>query len=155
MARGSDSGYLRNRRVGTRWRHLLLGGPRVRDRWKLVFAGQRYGTLHELGNNTAIPELDIYTDWGGLPGQFVGESTPPDLSGGLPELGEFTASGFVSAPDSCYWAVLKSSAGGEFGWAATSDETGTGPGYTTNGAYSSDLGATWTSSDPELESSCR
>jgi hypothetical protein len=95
-------------------------------------------------DNTAIPELDIYSDASGSPGFLLSTLVAPDVSAGYPELGQFTASGLLLSPNSAYWAVFKASDGGAIGWAVSPDPTGTGAGYTLDGAHSLDGGATWT-----------
>jgi hypothetical protein len=102
-------------------------------------------------SNTAVPELDIYSDANDAPGQLVAHIAAPDLSAGFPQYGEFTASGVTLAPNSAYWAVLKASDNGIIGWAISPDSSGSGVGFTTNAAYSLDAGTTWTTENSSFE----
>jgi hypothetical protein len=91
---------------------------------------------------TGKAELDIYDDGGLQPGSLVGTlDSPSSYSSGLTAT-TFTTSGINLSANSNYWVVLKATSG-EFDWAWTTDNTGTGAGFQGTWGNSSDAGSTW------------
>jgi hypothetical protein len=91
---------------------------------------------------TGKAELDIYDDGGLQPGSLVGKLVSPvSYSSGLTAT-TFTTSGINLSANSNYWVVLKATSG-EFDWAWTTDNTGTGAGFQGTWGNSSDAGSTW------------
>ena len=92
-------------------------------------------------------QLDLYSD-AGQPASMLSAFTSPlfftsDLSPTT-----FAGSGFLLAPNSTYWLVLKAPSG-EFDWGWTEDAVGAGVGFTHTWGFSDDAGTTWTTADIE------
>lgn len=86
--------------------------------------------------------LSIYTDGGLQPGSLVGSLlSPAGYSTTLTEI-TFTASGLSLSTNSIYWVVL-SAASGQFDWAYTTDNAGSGVGFQHTWGISDDAGLTW------------
>ena len=89
--------------------------------------------------------LRIYSDSGFKPGALVGTMTSPaSYPAGLGD-SLFTSGGIGLLPNSTYWVVLSAPAG-QYNWAWTSDNTGSGVGFQHTWGHSEDGGATWTES---------
>lgn len=100
------------------------------------------------GSGFDAAEVAIYTSAGagvGQPGVPVGTLSSPVASGPLVS---FTASGITLAPSSTYWVVLRSTtAGKNYFWRWTPEDTGTGVGFLHTWGFSDDSGAHWTTYD--------
>jgi hypothetical protein len=86
--------------------------------------------------------LQIYTDSGFQPGLLVGTMTSPASYTSVLGNNLFTSPGIALAPNSTYWAVLEAPTG-QYNWAWTSDDTGSGVGLQHTWGFSTDAGATW------------
>jgi len=93
-----------------------------------------------------VAEADIYTDKSLQPGSLVGVLTSPDSYPTSDANVTFTASGITLNPNSTYWLVLKAISG-EFDWAWTMDDAGSGVGFQHTFGHSSDSGKTWDTYD--------
>ena len=90
-------------------------------------------------------ELDLYSD-AGEPGSLLSILTSPaSYSGSLLQT-IFSGNGFSLSANSIYWLVLKP-IGGEFDWAWTASNTGSGVGFTHTWGVSDDAGLDWFTSD--------
>jgi hypothetical protein len=96
-----------------------------------------------LSNPTAgVAELNLYSNGLLQPGSLVGTLTPPEsYSSGLSNT-TFSSSGLTLSANSTYWIVLKALSG-EFDWAWTADNSGTGTGFQGTWGISTDAGGTW------------
>lgn len=96
-----------------------------------------------LSNSVAgLAEVDVYTNSLLGPGALVAAMTSPSsYSSSLSDV-TFSTSGITLSANSTYWVVLKALTG-EFDWAWTTDNTGTGSGFQGAWGSSSDAGATW------------
>jgi hypothetical protein len=86
--------------------------------------------------------LSIYTDDGLQPGSLVGMLTPPASYSSTLATTTFTASGIALAASSTYWVVLRADSG-QFNWAWTNDNTGSGAGFQHTFGDTDDAGDTW------------
>lgn len=101
--------------------------------------------LRSAGTGTAT--LQIYSDSSGSPNASIATLTSPGSYSGTLSNTTFTASGVTLAPNSAYWVVLKGPDSNTiFEWSYTDDNTGSGVGFSTNWAYSDNLGTSWTPS---------
>jgi len=90
--------------------------------------------------------LDLFSDSNGRPGISVGSlGTPGSFSSTLTPTG-FSGSNLPLLANTTYWLVLQSS-GGEYQWAYTDRNTGSGIGFVGTWGASDDAGATWLASD--------
>ncbi|QEL20120.1 choice-of-anchor R domain-containing protein [Limnoglobus roseus] len=98
-----------------------------------------------LSNPTAgVAEVDIYTDGGNQPGSLVAAVTSPSTysTSSLAATTFTSASGVSLTANTTYWVVLKATSG-EFDWAYTISNSGTGDGFQGTYGQSADAGATW------------
>lgn len=86
--------------------------------------------------------LDLYSDGTLEPGSLLGTLTPPDSYSSSLDSATFTASDLTLAPNTTYWLVLSADSG-EFDWAWTTDNTGSGAGFLRTWGQSDDAGVTW------------
>lgn len=97
-----------------------------------------------LSAGTGNATLQIYSDSSGSPNASIATLTSPGSYSGTLSNTTFTASGVTLAPNSAYWVVLKGPDSNTiFEWSFTDDNTGSGVGFTTNWAYSDNLGSSW------------
>ena len=90
-------------------------------------------------------ELDLYSDVG-QPGSRLTILTPPASYSDSLSPTIFLGGAFSLDANSTYWLVLKT-IGGEFDWAWTASNTGSGVGFTHTWGVSDDAGADWFTSD--------
>jgi hypothetical protein len=95
-------------------------------------------------NSTA--QLSLYSDGGLEPGTMLGNFTSPASFSITLSPTVFTATGLSLSTSSTYWIVLKAISG-DFNWAWTTDNTGTGTGFQHTWALSDNAGGTWFPSD--------
>ena len=89
-----------------------------------------------------VAEVDLYSNSLLQPGFLVGTLTSPlSYSTSLSNT-SFSSNGLALSANSTYWLVLKALSG-EFDWAWTSDNTGTGTGFQGTWGSSTDAGVTW------------
>ena len=88
-------------------------------------------------------QVDIFTDSSFAPGTLVGTLTSPSSYPSSDSNVTFTASGITLNSASTYWVVLKALSSGEYAWAWTEDDTGSGIGFQHTWGYSDDSGSTW------------
>jgi PEP-CTERM motif len=89
-----------------------------------------------------VAEVDLYSNSLLQPGSLVGTLfSPSSYSTGLSNT-TFSSNGLTLSANSTYWLVLKALSG-EFDWAWTSDNTGTGTGFQGTWGSSTDAGAAW------------
>ena len=91
-------------------------------------------------------QLSLYSDDGLRPGNLIGTLVSPGSYSSTAAHTAFAGTGNALSANSTYWIVL-SSLNGQFNWAWTLDNTGTGSGFQHAWALSSDAGQTWFSSD--------
>ena len=96
-----------------------------------------------LSNPTAgVAEVDLYMNSLLQPSSLVGTLTSPgSYSTGLSNT-TFSSNGLTLSANSTYWIVLKA-VSGEFDWAWTADNSGTGVGFQGIWGVSTDAGSTW------------
>ena len=121
--------------VGSNWLTAPFGADASGDTLDSI-------TLLLANPTPGVAELDLYTDGGLQPGSLVAALTSPaNYSTALADT-TFTTSGLTLDPSATYWAVLKADSG-EFDWAYTTDDTGTGTGFQDTWGSSVDAGAAW------------
>src|SRR5205823_9530935 len=86
--------------------------------------------------------LSVYTESVLTPGTLVGTLTSPTSFTSSTSETTFTASGIPLAANTTYWVVLQVNSGA-FNWAWTTDNTGSGVGYTHTWGESDDAGTSW------------
>jgi hypothetical protein len=99
-------------------------------------------TLLLANSSTGTAEVDIYDDGGLEPGSLIGVLTPPAVYSTALAQTTFSGNSILLSANSTYWVVLKATTG-QFDWAWTSDNTGTGFGFQNTWGSSDDAGATW------------
>jgi hypothetical protein len=90
--------------------------------------------------------LDLYSDIGGRPGDMLGTLTNPSGFSSTFTSTEFAGANLALAANSTYWLVLQSK-GGEYEWAYTDNNIGSGLGFTGTWGASDNAGASWLVSD--------
>jgi hypothetical protein len=90
--------------------------------------------------------LDLYSDVSGRPGSLLGSLTSPSNFSSTLTSTEFTGTNLTLVANSAYWLVLQSK-GGEYEWAYTDNNTGSGPGFAGTWGASDNAGASWLVSD--------
>jgi len=90
--------------------------------------------------------LEIRSDEGLEPGALVSTITAPTSYSSTPQATTFTADGIQLEAGATYWVVL-GAASGDFEWAWTADNTGSGEGFSTLWDSSDDGGAGWYTHD--------
>jgi len=101
-----------------------------------------------LSAGTGNATLQIYSDSSGSPNASIATLISPGSYSGTLSNTTFTASGVTLAPNSAYWVVLKGPDSNTiFEWSFTDDNTGSGAGFSTNWAYSDNLGSSWNPSN--------
>jgi hypothetical protein len=103
-------------------------------------------TLLLANPSTGQARLDLYSDGNLEPGSLLGTLVSPDSYSSTLEETPFSASDITLSPNSTYWIVLSADSG-EFDWAWTSDNAGSGIGFQHSWGRSDDVGATWFSFD--------
>src|SRR5205807_3337578 len=83
-----------------------------------------------------------YSDGNLEPGSSLGTLISPSSYSSSLATTTFSTSGMTLSPNSTYWLVLSANSG-EFDWAWTSDNTGSGIGFQHTWGESDDAGATW------------
>jgi hypothetical protein len=86
--------------------------------------------------------LDLYSDGNLEPGSLLGTLTSPDSYPCTLDSATFLASDITLTPNTTYWLVLSANCG-EFDWAWTTDNTGSGAGFQHTWGQSDDAGVTW------------
>jgi hypothetical protein len=99
-------------------------------------------TLLLANSSTGTAEVDIYDDGGLQPGSLIGVLTPPAVYSTTLAQTIFSGNNILLSANSTYWVVLKATTG-QFDWAWTSDNTGTGAGFQNTWGSTDDAGATW------------
>jgi hypothetical protein len=103
-------------------------------------------TLLMRQNSPGSATLDLYSDLGGKPGSALGSlGTPSGFSPTLTAT-EFSGANLLLAANSTYWLVLRSD-GGDYEWAYTDNNTGSGPGFIGTWGASDNAGGSWLVSD--------
>ncbi len=96
-----------------------------------------------LASTSGTATVDIYADDTGEPGTLVGALTSPTTYASTATATDFTStSGISLAANTTYWVVLIADTG-SFDWSWTSDDTGTGTGFTDTWGQSTDGGANY------------
>lgn len=96
-----------------------------------------------LSNPTSgVAEVDLYSNGLLQPGSLVGTLTSPGNYSTSLSNTTFSSSGLTLSANSTYWIVLKALSG-EFDWAWTADNSGTGIGFQGAWGVSTDAGSTW------------
>jgi len=91
---------------------------------------------------TGSAEVDLYSNSLLQPGSLIGTLTSPgSYSTSLSDT-TFSSNGLTLSANSTYWIVLKALSG-EFDWAWTADNSGTGVGFQGTWGVSTDAGSTW------------
>lgn len=91
---------------------------------------------------TGVAEVDLYSSSLLQPGSLLGKLTSPvSYSTGLSNT-TFSSNGLTLSANSTYWIVLKA-VSGEFDWAWTANNAGTGIGFQGAWGVSTDAGSTW------------
>jgi hypothetical protein len=99
-------------------------------------------TLVLANPTTGQARLDLYSDANLEPGSLVGTLASPDTYSSTLANTTFLADGITLSPNSTYWIVLSADSG-EFDWAWSSDNTGSGIGFQRTWGQTDDAGATW------------
>ena len=86
--------------------------------------------------------LDLYSDGSLEPGSLIGTLSPPDIYSATLAETIFSATDITLSPNSTYWIVLSADSG-EFDWAWTSDNSGSGIGFQHTWGQSDDAGVSW------------
>lgn len=89
-----------------------------------------------------VAKVDLYSNSLLQPGSLVGTLISPSSYSTSLSNTTFSSNGLTLSANSTYWLVLKALSG-EFDWAWTSDNTGTGNGFQGTWGSSTDAGATW------------
>lgn len=100
-------------------------------------------TLNIRQINVGAPVVDIYADDNLKPGAFLASLlNPPSIPTSFGDV-IFEASNLTLAPLTRYWVVFHASGGGQYEWAWTASNSGTGNGFQKNWGVSFDSGSTW------------
>ena len=100
-----------------------------------------------LANTTAgAATLQLYSDGGLEPGSPLATLISPSTYSSTLAFTTFAASGITLSANTTYWLVLKATSGA-FGWAWTTDSTGTGSGFLYTWGTTPDSGASWWTQD--------
>jgi hypothetical protein len=97
-------------------------------------------------NATGGVLLDLYSDTNGRPGVLLGALGAPGGFSSTLTPTEFSGSNLPLLANNTYWLVLRSNSG-EYEWAYTDNNTGSGVGFVGTWSASDDAGATWLASD--------
>jgi hypothetical protein len=99
-------------------------------------------TLRMQVDGAGTASLGIYTDTANHPGVLVGTLTSPSSFTTTSANNTFTSSGLTLNANTTYWVVLRALTG-QFEWAWTADNTGTGVGFQHTWGFSQNSGGTW------------
>ncbi len=100
------------------------------------------------GPSSGQAELDLYSSSGSQPGSRLGALTSPGSYSSEPSGTTFTSADLLLSPNTSYWVVLKGLTG-DFEWGYTDTNAGSGVGFQHNWGESTDVGASWFTSDIE------
>ncbi len=91
---------------------------------------------------TGVAEVDLFSNDLLQPGSLLGTLTSPESYSASLSNTTFSSNGLTLDANSTYWIVLKA-VSGEFDWAWTADNSGTGIGFQGVWGSSTDAGSTW------------
>jgi hypothetical protein len=93
-------------------------------------------------SSSGAAQAAIFTDVSDQPGSQVGALISPGSYSNALASTSFTASGITLAANTTYWVVLSASSG-NFNWAWTDSNIGSGVGFTHTWSGSDDAGSSW------------
>jgi hypothetical protein len=105
---------------------------------------QSVSLLMSMTSSSGVAQAAIFTDVSDQPGSQVGALISPGSYSNNLTATSFTASGINLAANTLYWVVLSASSG-NFNWAWTDSNMGSGVGFTHTWAGSDDAGSSWLS----------
>ncbi len=92
----------------------------------------------------------IYNDNSNLPNTEVGSLTVPSIGSTYANYTCNPSGSITLSPNGTYWVVVGVSSGaGDYDWNYTDSNSGSGVGFSTRWAYSTNAGSTWTGLDEE------
>jgi hypothetical protein len=103
---------------------------------------QSVAFLMAMTSSSGAAQAAIFTDVSDQPGSQVGALISPGSYSNALASTSFTASGITLAANTTYWVVLSASSG-NFNWAWTDSNIGSGVGFTHTWSGSDDAGSSW------------